>query len=118
MGPPVDMVAVEVGAEFDVTWGGCVVAHPANNTIVVIMTANTRKILFFFKPDTSASLIIQRRLPKSNMNKITIFLFSLGSSVLIDGEIIIAHVFDVRLAQTLDLDFIIAARRPGPIYRP
>jgi hypothetical protein len=62
MGPPVDMVAVDVGAGFDVTWGGCVVAHPANNAIVVIMTANTRKILFFFKPYSSASLIIQRGL--------------------------------------------------------
>ncbi len=62
MGAPVDMVVVDVGAGFDVTWVGCVVAHPANNTIVVIMTANTRKILFFFKPDSSASLIIQRRL--------------------------------------------------------
>jgi hypothetical protein len=61
-GPPVDMVAVDIGAEFDVPWGGCVVAHPANNTIVVIMTANTRKILFFFKPDSSASLIVLRRL--------------------------------------------------------
>jgi hypothetical protein len=58
MGAPVDIAVVEVGAGFDVTWVGCMVAHPANSTIVVIMTANTRKILFFFKPDSSASLII------------------------------------------------------------